>query len=210
MYPRPYVRRPERLRQIIGDPGGKADRGVLHPCLRGDEHDGELTKARVRVRSERSRHLHAAQPRHLPVQEQERRALRAGQTQGRLAIARREHAEAARLQTAGQELHDGRIVIGHEYGLRAHPRRRGRSPARGLSLGARSLRELQHLALGGTEYLEPISCRRRPPSADLHQSVDGLVVAQGIVVSEGQALGAGREGIVHRPLGGRVAPACLL
>src|SRR5439155_1409240 len=51
--------------------------------------------------------------------------------------------------------------------------------------------------------LSPGICQSRSRSA-------GRVVAQGIVVGEGQALGAGREGIVHRPLGGRVAPACLL
>ena len=164
----------------------------------------------IGVVAQRARDVHAARPRHLPVQQQQRRALRARQAQGHLAIARRHDPEAVGLQAEGQQLHDGGIVIGDEDRLRSRAPRHRCGRARRTGLRGLPLGQLQHLALGPGQHLEHAPTGGGPPSADFHQSVDRVVVPQGVVVKEREAPGASGDGVVHRRLGGAVAPAHLV
>src|SRR5262249_18885194 len=73
-----------------------------------------------------------------------------------------------------------------------------------------ALDEPDQLSFGGGEHVEPTAGGACARSARLHQSIERVVVAEWVVVEEGEPFGAGRHGIVDGPLGRRVTPAGLL
>src|SRR6202043_849995 len=70
--------------------------------------------------------------------------------------------------------------------------------------------EPQFLPFGRGENLESAPRSADTPATHLHDAIKRLVVAERIMVGESQSLGARSDRVVDRPLGGRMAPACLL
>src|SRR5207247_1709251 len=130
----------------------------------------------------------------------------------RLAGAGGREAEPVWLEGEAQESHDGRVVGGDQNrrGLGWHPGWRGRCRRRrpGDSRCRVPLSgQVEHLPLGGGEYVEVSVGGRSTLATDLHEPIQRRVVTERIMMKQGQTPGPGGEGVVHRPLRRGVAPS---
>ena len=111
-----------------------------------------------------------------------------------------------------QELQDDGIVVGDQHDV---SRRRlrggggGGAPA-GPRRASLATRQLEGQAFGGGEDVERAPSLPDAFAADVDQPVDGVVVAQRIMMREREPSNVRGEGVVHGGLGRRVAPVDLL
>ncbi len=205
---RPHVRRLERLGEVVRHPRLEAHRGILAARQARDEYDGHVAQVGVGVGAQRTRDRDAVGAGHLPVEEDECRSLRAGHAKRRLPVAGRQQPEALRREGEGQEPDDRGIVVGDQDGGGPCGRDSRRDDGGGRPLGTDGVdpspRQLHDLPLGRRQDVQ--AAVGRALAAHLQEPIERRVIALWVVMKEGQAFGARGHGVVHRPLGGGVAP----
>jgi len=123
-----------------------------------------------------------------------------------LAVTCGHDAKSVLLEGEREQTHDRRVVISDEDGMRTNLPRRLRG-AGGWGRFGVPLDEPQFLPFGRGENIKVASSSAGAPPTPLDDAIDRFVVAERIMVSERQLLGARGDRVVDHPLGGRVAPA---